>query len=280
MVYRQNVTDIKIDLAQRVRTLRQERGLTLRELAQKANISLRFLSSTEAGKANPSLSTLHDLSKALDVSLSSLVRANENATALWQEVEKIPKALHPRVLEAIERVLEKPPLSIALLGLRGAGKSTLGPLLAKALKLPFIKVDSEIEREAGMSLAALFDLHGEQHVREREREVLIELLKSPSVLELAGGAVTNDATFRLLLDHSRTLWLKAKPQSHWDRVVAQGDTRPMENRQKARDELETLFNARVPLYSRAELEVDTELGTEHAVGQILAYLAIKNVPEV
>lgn len=223
--------DWKRALGDRVKALRNKRGATLKEVAATSGLSLRFLSEVEAGRANPSLGSLHDLAAALDVDVVDLVRREE------------PGAPRP----------------LALLGLRGAGKSTVGERLAARLGWPFVEVDREVEAEAGMALGAIFELHGEEHYRALERRVLARLLASPrpAVLATGGGVVTHPESFDVLRTKAKTVWLKATPQAHWDRVIAQGDRRPMAQRQQARAELEALYRAREPLYARAELVVET-----------------------
>jgi XRE family aerobic/anaerobic benzoate catabolism transcriptional regulator len=239
----------KRELGERVRGLRDERGLTRQELADRAHLSLRFLADVEGGKANPSLGSLHDLARALDVDVIALL--------------------------AHERTRARP---LALLGLRGAGKSTVGKRLAKQLGWPFVELDQEIEREAGMSLAELFALHGEMHYQTLEARVLHRLLSDdangPVVLATGGGIVTHDDAWRVLRSRATTVWLKATPQEHWDRVVAQGDERPMAKRSRARAELEALHTARAPLYASADVVVNTSArGVEGCVREVIAALA-------
>lgn len=226
-------------LGDRVRALRDERGLTRQQLADRAHLSLRFLADVEGGKANPSLGSLHDLAGALGVDVIALLAPAQGA---------VTKA--------------RP---IALLGLRGAGKSTVGKRVAKQLGWPFVELDKEIEREAGMSLGELFALHGEAHYQTIEARVLHRLLSDdssrnknePVVLATGGGIVTHDDTWRFLRARALTVWLKATPQEHWDRVLAQGDERPMAKRSRARAELEALHAARAPLYAAADVVVNT-----------------------
>lgn len=235
----------KRDLGTRVRGLRDARGLTRHVLAERSGLSLRFLADVEAGKANPSLGSLHDLADALGVDVIALLER--------------PQAERP----------------VALLGLRGAGKSTVGKRVAKALGWRFVELDREIEREAGMSLGELFALHGEAHYRTLEERVLVGLLSTqdgerPVVVATGGGIVTHDESWRFLKSRALTVWLKATPQEHWDRVLAQGDVRPMEKRAQARAELEALHAARAPLYAAAELVVDTSrLDVDASAAQIV-----------
>jgi XRE family transcriptional regulator, aerobic/anaerobic benzoate catabolism transcriptional regulator len=237
----------KRDLGARVRGLRDARALTRHALAERSGLSLRFLADVESGKANPSLGSLHELAAALDVDVIALL---EPLTS------------------------ERP---VALLGLRGAGKSTVGKRVARALGRRFVELDREIEREAGMSLAELFALHGEAHYRTLEQRVLVALLSTrsggekPLVVATGGGIVTHDESFRFLKSRSLTVWLKATPQEHWDRVLAQGDVRPMDKRAQARAELEALYAARAPAYSSAELVVDTSRqGVDESAAAIVA----------
>lgn len=222
-------------LGARIRGLRDSRALTRQELAERSGLSLRFLADVEGGKANPSLGSLHDLADAFGVDVISL----------------------------LERPVRERP--VALLGLRGAGKSSVGKRVARTLGWRFVELDREIEREAGMSLADLFALHGEAHYRTVEERVLVALLTrvapgdAPVVVATGGGIVTHDESWRFLRSRALTVWLKATPQEHWDRVLAQGDARPMEKRTQARAELETLYAARAPLYAAAELVIDTSV---------------------
>ncbi len=215
-------------LGARVRAVRDADHQTRQQLADTSGLSLRFLADVEGGKANPSLASLYALARALNTD----------------------------VVDLLERTQRK---SVALLGLRGAGKSTVGKRLARALGWEFVEVDAEIAREAGMPLAELFALHGESHYRTLEARVLSRLVKDtvPRVLATGGGVVTHDDSWHLLSTQARTVWLKATPQEHWDRVVTQGDVRPMHKRSQARAELDLLYAKRAPLYARADVVLDT-----------------------
>jgi XRE family aerobic/anaerobic benzoate catabolism transcriptional regulator len=235
----------KTALGVRARALRERTRKTRQEIADESGLSLRFLADVEGGKANPSLGSLHALADALGVTVVDLVTDEQGR-----------------------------PRSIALLGLRGAGKSTVGKRAAKALGWTFVEVDKEIEREAGMALSELFALHGEQHYRTLEARVLRALLledDAPRVLATGGGVVTHDDSWALLRAHALTVWLKASPQEHWDRVVAQGDARPMQKRSQARAELQALYEERAPLYARADVVVNTSaLDVDGASARIVA----------
>jgi XRE family aerobic/anaerobic benzoate catabolism transcriptional regulator len=216
-----------------VRELRQKRRLTMRALADRARVSARFLVQLEAGMGNISVARLADVAEALDTSLAELLRETE--------VQREPRAI------------------VALLGLRGAGKTTLGKRIAKREKAPFIELDQLIAREAGMSLATIFEMHGESYFKRMELLALQKLLDQggSAVLATGGSLVMHPEAYDLLKARAITVWLKAEPSDHWDRVVAQGDGRPMKDRPRAMSELRALLRERTPLYSQADIVIDT-----------------------
>jgi XRE family aerobic/anaerobic benzoate catabolism transcriptional regulator len=228
-----------------VRAARQGRAMTLRDLADRSGVSLRFLSDLEHGKGNISIAKLALIAEALEAPLSALVAPLDR----------------------------RPSRTITLVGLRGAGKSTIGAKLAAALEVPFIELDVEIERAAGLSISQLFELYGEAYYRRLERETLERILAKPKrcVIATGGGIVSSPETWRLLRQRTQTVWLEASPEAHYERVRAQGDLRPMRNRPSAMAELRALLSARSPSYREAELTVDTEgLGVRRSVEAILA----------
>lgn len=223
-------------LAGRVRSLRRERKDTARAVADRAGLSARFYASLEAGEANIAIGRLAAVADALEVPLK----------ALFEE----PPA--PRL--------------IGLLGLRGAGKSTIGPKLAKALSLPFVELDLCIESLAGLDLSEIFALHGEAYYRRLETRCLAERVEAgPCVIALSGGIVHNATAFALVERHCRTVWLRADPKDHMQRVLDLGDRRPMEGRANAMAELRRLLASREPLYRKADVTVDTSAKTIHEV---------------
>ncbi|HYV17734.1 MAG TPA: shikimate kinase [Verrucomicrobiae bacterium] len=221
-----------------VRGARRRRGLTRRAVAARSGLSERFLAQIEAGTGNISLLRLVDLAGALEVPVGALLSPEE---------DRVTQRAAP------------PPPRIALVGLRGAGKSTIGRRLAKRLQAPFVELDARIERAAGMTIGQIFDLNGERHFRRLEREALQSLAAEPGPLVVAagGGIVTEPETWALLRAAFTTVWLSAAPADHWTRVVAQGDRRPMAGSADAMSELKGLLEARRPLYSQADVTIDT-----------------------
>jgi XRE family aerobic/anaerobic benzoate catabolism transcriptional regulator len=213
-------------------------------------VSERFLTQLEAGDGNISVARLQDVAEALGTSASELLAAR------------------PAEVKAPRKV-------IALLGVRGAGKSTLGPEVARRLGIPFVELDVLVSREAGMPLATIFEMHGEAWFRRLEHQVLRAFLdrNQAAVLATGGAIVTAKDTFALLLSRATTVWLRAHPKDHWDRVVRQGDVRPMRNRLNAMAELEALLRERAPLYRRADHVVDTSKTTLQKSAQLIVEAA-------
>jgi XRE family transcriptional regulator, aerobic/anaerobic benzoate catabolism transcriptional regulator len=205
-------------------------GWTLREIAERSGVSPRFLSDVEAGRGNISILRLADVARALDVRLVSLMPSEERQRFI-----------------------------VALIGLRGAGKSTIGKSLAKHLGVPFIELDSLIEKEANLSLGELFSLHGESYYKRLAYDILLKLLAKtePVVIATGGSVVTDPETWQLLKRRSHTVWIKATPEDHWKRVLGQGDTRPMANRTSAMAELRSILSQRSPIYAEAGQTIDT-----------------------
>lgn len=235
------------DLGARLRALREQAGLSVSELARLAAVSRRHLTEIEAGRANPSATRLVDLARALD---------REPADLLDLAAARRGVARGGR---------------IALVGLRGAGKSTLGRALALRLEVPFVELDRRIEEAAGLALATVFELHGTAGFRRLEAETLERVLSQGErcVLAAGGSIVNSPATFARLRQTCHTVWLRAAPEAHYERVVAQGDRRPMAGRPRALDELKAILAEREPLYARCELQLDTDaVDVETAAAQL------------
>jgi len=268
-------------LGKRVRRLRLDARLSLQELAQLAALSPRFLSELEAGRGNISVARLAGIAAALQQPLQAVIPVSPADASLRARLWRLIEACSPEDLDELSAWLSARqrtefPKSVALVGVRGAGKSTIGQRVAARLRIPFIELDALIEREAGMSLVEMFTLHGEGYYRRLEREAVEKLLagSSPVVLATGGSVVTHPETWGLVRRQCHTVWLKARARDHWNRVVAQGDLRPMVNNPAARDELRALLRAREPLYSQAELVADTsKLSVEEVVAMIAQRIA-------
>jgi XRE family aerobic/anaerobic benzoate catabolism transcriptional regulator len=230
-------------LASRVRRLRESMGWSRAELASRSGLSVRFLARIEAGDGNVSLVRLVHLAQALDTTPDALLRA-------------------PRLRGPV----------IALTGLRGAGKSTVGPLLAAELAIPFVEMDSLVQEAAGLPLDQIFELHGERYYRRLERETLQSIFARPraSVVAAAGGVVNEPSTWKALLDRTTVVWLRARPEDHWRRVVAQGDRRPMADHPDAMAELRAMLASREGRYAQAHVIVDTQHRSPQAVAKAVA----------
>jgi XRE family aerobic/anaerobic benzoate catabolism transcriptional regulator len=222
-------SDFLIQLGERVRAWRAAHATTRKALASASGVSERFLAQIESGQGNISVLRLRSLARAMSVPLESLVR------------------------EAPKRDL------IALLGLRGAGKSTLGAKLAESLKAPFVELDKEVEKEAGAALGEVFAMYGQEAFRRFERRALERVLSQHqrAVIAVGGSLVTDPATFELLLGRCHCVWLKTSPEEHMSRVIAQGDMRPFKGRSAALGEIEKLLQDREKLYARADATVLT-----------------------
>jgi XRE family aerobic/anaerobic benzoate catabolism transcriptional regulator len=224
-------TDVLEVVGQHVRQARVQRHWTIRELAERSGVSVRFLVQLESGHGNISVKRLADLARAFKIPTADLLS------------DDYPDA--PRV--------------VALLGLRGAGKTTIGKQFARRLHVRFVELDRQIEKAADMSLAELFSLYGEEYYRRLERATLAEVLaeRRPMVLATGGGIVASPDTYALLKRSAVTVWLRASPEDHWNRVVSQGDRRPMADHPQAMADLRSLLEAREQLYATAEHRVET-----------------------
>jgi XRE family aerobic/anaerobic benzoate catabolism transcriptional regulator len=224
-----------------VKRRRAEGGLTLAALAESSGISARFLADVEAGRANVSVVKLAHVARALGTST--------------QELLATPRAPN-----------------VALLGLRGAGKSSVGVALARRLRVPFVELDERVEEQAGLPLDEIFKVHGEAYYRRAEARALDAFLArgAPAVLATGGGIVTSPEAFERLRSACFTVWLRARPGDHMERVERQGDFRPMARRPNAMEELRRILAAREPLYSQADLVVDTGHGTPDGAARTIA----------
>ena len=238
-------------LARRVRDARERRGWNRAELARRSGLSVRFLARIESGDGNVSVLRLAALADALDSTPDVLLRP----------------ALAPAP-------------TVTLVGLRGAGKSTVGPRLAERLGRRFVEMDELILEASGLSLDELFELHGERYYRRLERETLQRALSAgdSAVIAAAGGIVNAPDSWGLVREHTTVVWLRARPEDHWDRVVAQGDRRPMRDNPEAMAELRALLASREAVYRQADLTVDTaDTSPDDVVETIVERLAVADL---
>ncbi|SCK06816.1 transcriptional regulator, XRE family with shikimate kinase activity /shikimate kinase [Variovorax sp. HW608] len=258
-----------VALGDRVRNLRARRGLTRKAVAQAANVSERHLANLEYGIGNASILVLQQVSGALHCSLAELVGDVTTSSPEWLLIRELLEHRNEADLrrarialgELLGTAAGDPARRrrVALVGLRGAGKSTLGQMLADDLDVPFIELSREIEKFAGCSVREIHDLYGTNAYRRYERRALEETIQiySEVVIATPGGIVSDPATFNELLAHCTTVWLQAAPEEHMGRVAAQGDTRPMAASKEAMDDLRRILAGRAAFYSKADLTVDT-----------------------
>jgi XRE family transcriptional regulator, aerobic/anaerobic benzoate catabolism transcriptional regulator len=256
------------DIGREVRKNRAKRGMTRRQLAQASETSERYLAQIESGAGNPSVSVLRAIAQALDLPTAALLpEAGARTAALGALIDllaQVPEKELPAVARNIEaRVAQRTGADrarrIALVGLRGAGKSTLGRMLAQHLGWRFVELDRRVEEDYGASIPDLIEMAGTATFRRHERGALEHLIaeREAAVITTAGGIVSNPETYALLLRHAHTVWIKARPEEHMSRVMAQGDFRPMAQNRAAMADLVAILEARRADYARAEAEVDT-----------------------
>jgi XRE family aerobic/anaerobic benzoate catabolism transcriptional regulator len=235
-------------------------------LSQYSSVSERYLAHLEAGQANVSVLLLRNVARALDLPLTELIDAQESSVEqrlIRRFLDKLPQRQLEDVVFRLMRDIGPEAAArkrrLALVGLRGAGKTTLGGALAKELRLPFVELDREIERDAGISLGEVFSLYGQTGYRRIERRCLERIIQSDRqvVIAVGGGIVSEPGTYNLLLANCFTVWIKASPAEHMARVVAQGDLRPMQGNVEAMEDLNRILAAREPLYRKADAILDT-----------------------
>jgi XRE family aerobic/anaerobic benzoate catabolism transcriptional regulator len=255
-------------LGERLRLLRARRGLTRKSLAREAAVSERHLANLESGTGNASILVLRQIARALDAPLAELLGEEAVASPERMLLRDLLRGrgddeLH-RARLALAGLFGVPAGDgrrgrIALVGLRGAGKSTLGPMLAADLGCPFVELNREVERVAGCGVNEIHSLYGPSAYRRYERRALEEVVQQypQAVLATPGGLVADPATFNLLLANAYCVWLQATPEEHMGRVIAQGDFRPMAGNAEAMDDLKRILAGRAAFYAKADLTYDT-----------------------
>ena len=250
------------ELGLRVRRMRGLRGMSRKVLAQVSEISERYIAQLESGKGNVSIVLLRRVCTAMGAHIEDVLPMAGQSPDLLVIRDLMRNATVQQVSKVKEILSGYSPTrhaGIALIGLRGAGKSTLGRMLAKTIGWKFVELNKEIERLSDLSIAEIIALYGQEGFRRKEQEALADLLtkREPIVLATGGGIVSEPVTFDLVLSSFYTVWLRASPEEHMGRVRKQGDLRPMADNRAAMDELRTILLSREPLYARASVEVDT-----------------------
>jgi len=252
-------------VAERVRAARAATGLPRRALAELSGVSPRYLAQLEAGEGNISIALLNRVADALGLPIDALIAERPPLPADAMRVAQLFHAA-PADVKGRVRALLAPQASsaqraqrICLIGLRGAGKSTLGAAAAQALNLPFIELNKQIEARTAMPLSEVMALYGQDGFRDLESELLDEVIAEhdKAIMAVGGGIMSEAGTFARLLERCHTIWIRTSPGEHMTRVRAQGDMRPMAGNPAAMDQLKALLRARTPLYERATAQVDT-----------------------
>lgn len=251
-------------LGARVKAARALRGLSRKALSDRSGVSERYIAQLEGGAGNISVLLLWNLARSMGVELESLLGEPGGGERLRRLVSHL-RALPPDELDRIADLVEGTPggderlQRIALIGLRGAGKSTLGRLAARDLNMPFVELKTEIEAKAGLELDEIFSLFGPEGYRRLERQCLEAVTGGNDrlILAVAGGIVSDPETYGYLKRHYWAVWLRADPADHMERVMGQGDRRPMEGNPAAMEELRDILDSRLPLYAQAPLNLDT-----------------------
>ena len=270
-------------LATRLRAARAERGMTRNALADASGVSLRFLAQLEAGAGNASLMVMRRITAALGMPLESLVAEAPPRPVDQALLLQVLNRLNPPQLALARQLIvdrfepggRPRALSIALIGLRGAGKTTLGHRLARHYSLPFVELDREVERAYGATIGEILQLHGQPGYRRYERQCLLETLQRhpQCVIEAGGGLATDPETLELVLERTRAVWIRALPEEHMSRVIAQGDLRPMARSKAAMNDLKSILKAREPYYRQAPLHLNTSKRTvDESFGELLSLL--------
>ncbi len=274
-------TEFLTALGERVRALRARRGLTRKSLAAAADVSERHLANLEYGTGNASILILQQVANSLQCSLAELLGDVTTSNPEWlmirEQLAHADEAMIRRVRLSIDEMLgasggQTRNQRVALIGLRGAGKSTLGQRLADDLGYPFVEVNREIETLAGCSVNEIQALYGMNAYRRYEKRALEAVIQAnpQAIIATPGGMVSDVATFNLLLSACTTVWLKAEPEDHMQRVIAQGDMRPMASSKEAMEDLKQILKGRAAFYSKADVTINTSAQDEAATFELLS----------
>lgn len=269
-------------VGERVRKARELKGIPRRVLSEASGVSPRYLALLEAGEGNISIGLLQRVAEALDHRIEWLLGEDDpwtsdalRVTELFRSATAETRAL---VLDALSPQTEASSRQkrIALIGLRGAGKSTLGAMTGEALGIPFVELNREIEDQAGMPVNEVMAFYGQEGYRRLEAQALSRIVATHDtmILAVAGGIVSDPDVFKALLTHFHTIWIKASPADHMARVRAQGDTRPMAGNPEAMDQLRHILTSRETLYDQARAKLETSgRSVQQSIGDLTALIA-------
>jgi len=251
-----------------IKRFRVQRGISRQTLAIKSSISIRYLAELESGRGNPTITILKNIAYALNLTLKDLLFSKKNNTKvdlIKSKVDNYNNNQLKEVLNLLDNFDKKKPKKsnknkVALIGLRGAGKTTLGTMYSKDFKVPLYEISSEIEKAGGMKISEIIELGGQCMYRRLEFQVINKLLKkNKKLIVLTGGSIVSEKeTYNFVLENFYTIWIKAKPEEHMSRVIKQGDLRPMASNPKAMDDLNSILKERKNLYLQADAIVNTE----------------------
>ena len=256
------------DIGSVIRSYRSQRGMSRQILANRSGISMRYLAQLESGGGNPTLAILKNIAYSLNITLSNLLFLKSNKDTKIEiikgkfdqynnsQINKIVNFLNKIDIENKKKKKNK----IALIGLRGAGKSTLGSMYSKENNIPMFEVTNEVEKLGGMNISEIIELGGQEMYRRLEFNAIHKLYKKSNklIISTGGSIVSEKETFNFLLNNFYTIWIKANPKEHMDRVIKQGDSRPMNSNPKAMDDLYNILKERQHLYAQADLVINTE----------------------
>jgi XRE family transcriptional regulator, aerobic/anaerobic benzoate catabolism transcriptional regulator len=255
-----------VEVGQRIRAARAKAGVTRKQLATASGASERYLAHLEAGTGNPSVDVLSAIGDALDMAMADLLPLGGERGELEERAANLMRRLPTDKLQGVIDWMQRPlqveggkAKRIALIGLRGAGKSSIGEALAKRMNLPFFEISKEVERVYGGAIGLLIEMNGQAALRRYEAEVLEAICRDhqAAVIAAPGAIVADGPLYDSLLDSAHSIWLQATPQDHMDRVIAQGDLRPMGSGRGAMDDLQAILDSRAPDYARADATLDT-----------------------
>jgi len=252
-------------VGQRVRNARETKGIPRRVLSEVSGVSQRYLAQLESGSGNISIALLYRVAEALDLSLESLVSDTELTLKPEPKIGELYENASEDIQAKVMQLLSPPHVQkarakrVCLIGLRGAGKTTLGQKVSHRLDIPFVELNTVIEELGGMAISEVMELYGQEGYRRLEAQALQHIIdtRESLILAVAGGIVAEPETYTTLLNHFHTVWVRTTPEEHMTRVRAQGDTRPMAGNPEAMEQLKRILSAREGEYARAAAQLDT-----------------------